>query len=40
VPVRTKAKLQTAASQHMAFIEAHPERVRSYFQDPFVKYAA
>lgn len=40
VPVRTKAKLQAAASQHMAFIEAHPERVRSYFQDPFVKYAA
>ena len=40
VPVRTKAKLQAAANQHMAFIEANPERVRSYFQDPRVKYAA
>ena len=40
VPVRTKARLQTAACRHMAFIEAHPERVRSYFQGPFVKYAA
>jgi hypothetical protein len=40
VPVRTKAKLHAAASEHMAFIEAHPERIRSYFQDPLVKYAA
>lgn len=40
VPVRTKAKLQAAANEHMAFIEANPERVRSYFQDPRVKYAA
>lgn len=29
VPVRTKARLQAAAGQHMAFIEAHPERVPS-----------
>lgn len=40
VPVRTKAKLHAAASEHMAFIEANPERVRAYFQDPIVKYAA
>jgi transposase len=40
VPVRTKARLQAAASEHMAFIEANPERVRSYFQDPRVRYAA
>jgi len=40
VPVRTKAKLHAAASEHMTFIEAHPERVLSYFQDPLVKYAA
>ena len=40
VPVRTKAKLQAAANEHMAFIDANPERVRSYFQDPRVKYAA
>jgi transposase len=39
VPVRTKAKLQTAANEHMTFIEANPERVRSYFQDPRVRYA-
>lgn len=40
VPVRTKAKLQAAANEHMAFIDANPERVRSYFQNPRVKYAA
>ncbi|MCS6764624.1 MAG: IS630 family transposase [Candidatus Protistobacter heckmanni] len=40
VPVRTKAKLHAAAKNHMAFIETHPERVKSYFQDPRVKYAA
>lgn len=40
VPVRTKAKLHAAASEHMAFIESNPERVKSYFQDPRVKYAA
>ena len=40
VAVRTKAKLHAAASEHMAFIEANPERVRAYFQDPIVKYAA
>jgi hypothetical protein len=40
VPVRTKAKLQAAANEHMALIEANPERVRSYFQDPRVRYAA
>ncbi|MCS6764729.1 MAG: IS630 family transposase [Candidatus Protistobacter heckmanni] len=40
VPVRTKAKLHAAAKNHMAFIETHPERVKSYFQDSSVKYAA
>ena len=40
VPVRAKAKLLAAASEHMTFIEAHPERVLSYFQAPLVKYAA
>ena len=40
VPVRTKAKLHAAASDHMARIEADPDRVKSYFQDPRVKYAA
>lgn len=40
VPVRTKAKLRAAANEHMPFIAANPDRVRSYFQDPIVKYAA
>ncbi|GAB4210438.1 MAG: IS630 family transposase [Tibeticola sp.] len=40
VPVRTKAKLRAAANEHMQFIAANPDRVRSYFQDPIVKYAA
>jgi len=40
VPVRTKAKLKSAAIEHMTNLEQDPERVMSYFQDPFVKYAA
>ncbi len=40
VPVRTQAKLQAAANEHMAFIDANPERVRPYFPDPRVKYGA
>lgn len=39
-PVRTKAKLRDAANEHMTMLETSPERVRSYFQDPIVKYAA
>ena len=40
VPVRTKAKLRAAADEHMQFIAANRDRVRAYFQDPIVKYAA
>lgn len=40
VPVRTKAKLKTAAQSHMALIGNSPDRVRAYFRDPRVKYAA
>jgi transposase len=40
VPVRTKAKLRAAADEHMQVIAADPSRVRNYFQDPIVKYAA
>lgn len=40
VPVRTKARLRAAAEQHMHFIQANPQRVRAYFQDPVVRYAA
>jgi hypothetical protein len=32
--------LHAAATNHMTFIQTNPERVRSYFQDPRVKYAA
>ena len=40
VPVRTKAKLHAAATQHITFIEANPDRVRAYFRAPFVTYAS
>ena len=40
VPVRTKAKLKIAATAHMTKLEQSPERVKSFFQDPRVKYAA
>ena len=40
VPVRTKTRLRAAANDHMQFIAANRDRVRSYFQDPVVKYAA
>ena len=40
VPARTKAKLKAAAENHMATIGTTPERIRAYFQDPRVKYAA
>lgn len=40
VPVRTKAKLKTAASEHMAALEQSPERVMAFFRDPKVRYAA
>ena len=40
VPVRTKAKLKAASEEHMGLIGQSPDRVRAYFQDPPVKYAA
>ena len=40
VPARTKAKLKAAATEHMHKLEQSPDRVKSYFQDPRVKYAA
>jgi len=39
VPVRTKAKLQAAAVEHMTVLEAKPERIKYFFQDPLVRYA-
>jgi hypothetical protein len=32
--------MKAVASEHMERLEKSPERVRSYFQDPRVKYAA
>lgn len=40
VPARTKAKLRKATEEHMNRIGNDPDRVRAYFQDPHVKYAA
>ena len=40
VPARTQAKLKSAATEHMTRLEQNPARVMSYFQDPYVKYAA
>lgn len=40
VPIRTKAKLRAAAEDHMTVISSEPERVKAYFQDKPVKYAA
>ena len=37
---RPRRRSHTPKHQNMTFIEANPERVRSYFQDPRVKYAA
>jgi len=40
VAIRTKAKLQTAAEQHMTELESAPERVAAFFRDPTVAYTA
>jgi transposase len=40
VPVRTKAKLHAAATEHMTMLRNSPERVRKYFGDKHVAYAA
>ncbi len=37
---RTRDKLRKATEAHMTNVEQNPERVKSYFQDPYVKYAA
>ncbi len=40
VPMRTKAKWRAAAVDHMTMLEQTPERVKKYFGDPKVAYAA
>ena len=39
-PARTKAKLRDATTEHMILLASSPERVKTYFQDPRVQYAA
>jgi transposase len=38
--LRTKDKLKLATENHMNMLNQHPERIRSYFNDPKIKYAA
>jgi transposase len=40
VAVRTKKKLKDATNEHMEMLKQNPDRVRSYFQDKRIKYAA
>ena len=40
VPVRTKAKLRKATNEHMTQLAQSPDRIKSFFQDQPVKYAA
>jgi hypothetical protein len=40
VPARTKTKLRDAAMNHMTGLEQSPERVKAFFQDARVRYAA
>ena len=40
VPVRTKAKLRAAASEHLAMLQQNPERLFFYFRDRRTRYAA
>jgi transposase len=39
-PVRNKARLQEHATSHMQMLEKSPHRVKKYFEDPHVAYAA
>jgi len=40
VPIRTQAKLGAAANEHMTHLATSPDKVKSFFQDQPVKYAA
>src|SRR5712692_5838250 len=40
VAMRTKSKLWDATTEYMTMLEKSPERVKSYFKDPRVQYAA
>ncbi len=40
VAARTQARLKAVTNQHMTMLEQNPDRVKAYFQDPRVQYAA
>ena len=40
VPACTKAKLRSAATLHMTELEQSSERIKAFFQDKNVRYAA
>jgi transposase len=40
VPCRTKDKLRHAATDHMTAIEHNPDRIKAFFKDPMIAYAA
>jgi len=40
VPCRTKDKLKKAATEHMTAIQNNPDRIKAFFKDPIVAYAA
>ena len=39
-PTRAKADLQRNIETHMSMLETNPNRIRRYFEDPTIKYAA
>lgn len=39
-PARTKAKLRAAATQRMTELELSPARIKAFFTDKTVRYAA
>ena len=39
-PARTKVHLQKTAIAHMIMLEGNPKRIRKYFKDPAIQYAA
>jgi transposase len=39
-PSRTKERLSKAASEHMAMLKDNPKRIKEYFKDPVISYAA
>ena len=40
VPCRTRDKLRHAATEHMTALENTPDRIKAFFKDPLVAYAA